>query len=48
MDAAHDEPTGLYYIVLDNSAGPAVGQSIIPVADIGATVSYAIQIGDAP
>lgn len=41
-------PKGLYYIVLDNSAGPAVGQSIIPVADIGATVSYAIQIGDAP
>ncbi len=38
---------GMYYVVLENGGAP-VPQSLIPVADVAATVSYAIQIGDAP
>jgi hypothetical protein len=39
---------GLYYIVLENGGGVPAPQSLIPIADIAATVSYAVQIGDAP
>ena len=42
-------PKGLYYVVLDNGGNaPLAPASLIPIADIAATVSYAIQIGDAP
>jgi hypothetical protein len=45
-------PPGMYYVVIDNTptAGQVAPQASLPfgVADAGAVVNYAIQIGDAP
>jgi hypothetical protein len=45
-------PAGMYYVVIDNtpSAGQVAPLASLPfgVADAGAVVNYAIQIGDAP
>jgi hypothetical protein len=45
-------PPGMYYVVIDNTptAGQVAPPPVLPfgVADVGAVVNYAIQIGDAP
>jgi hypothetical protein len=45
-------PAGMYYVVIDNTstAGQVAPPPVLPfgVADTGAVVNYAIQIGDAP
>jgi hypothetical protein len=41
---------GMYYVVLENPGNPVAAPSLLPMpmTDIAATVSYAVQIGDAP
>jgi hypothetical protein len=45
-------PPGMYYVVIDNTstAGQVAPPPVLPfgMADTGATINYAIQIGDAP
>jgi len=42
-------PPGTYYVVFDNSTSAGqVAPAINLLADPAATISYAVQIGDAP